>query len=51
MSVASVVDTSITCAMALETLLAGHENWVNAVHWQPPFYKGKREVESSCFQD
>ncbi|KAH0500295.1 Elongator complex protein 2 [Microtus ochrogaster] len=38
-SVASVVDTSITCAMALETLLAGHENWVNAVHWQPPFYK------------
>ncbi|XP_038185627.1 elongator complex protein 2 [Arvicola amphibius] len=32
-------DTSVTCGMVLETLLAGHENWVNAVHWQPPFYK------------
>lgn len=20
-------------------MLAGHENWVNAVHWQPVFYK------------
>ncbi|CAH7096630.1 elongator complex protein 2 [Phodopus roborovskii] len=30
---------SITAAVTLETLLAGHENWVNAIHWQPPFYK------------
>ncbi|XP_040840838.1 elongator complex protein 2 isoform X2 [Ochotona curzoniae] len=27
-------------AVTLETVLAGHENWVNAVHWQPSFYKG-----------
>uniref|UniRef100_A0A5F9CZJ7 Elongator complex protein 2 n=1 Tax=Oryctolagus cuniculus TaxID=9986 RepID=A0A5F9CZJ7_RABIT len=26
-------------AVTLETVLAGHENWVNAVHWQPSFYK------------
>lgn len=30
---------SITAAITLETLLAGHENWVNSIHWQPPFYK------------
>ncbi|XP_044513787.1 elongator complex protein 2 isoform X6 [Gracilinanus agilis] len=24
-------------AVTLETVLAGHENWVNAVHWQPSF--------------
>uniref|UniRef100_F7FTS6 Elongator complex protein 2 n=1 Tax=Callithrix jacchus TaxID=9483 RepID=F7FTS6_CALJA len=29
----------ITFAVSLETVLAGHENWVNAVHWQPVFYK------------
>uniref|UniRef100_A0A2K6TLQ5 Elongator complex protein 2 n=1 Tax=Saimiri boliviensis boliviensis TaxID=39432 RepID=A0A2K6TLQ5_SAIBB len=29
----------ITFAVTLETVLAGHENWVNAVHWQPVFYK------------
>uniref|UniRef100_A0A8D1L0V4 Elongator complex protein 2 n=1 Tax=Sus scrofa TaxID=9823 RepID=A0A8D1L0V4_PIG len=29
----------IAFAVTLETVLAGHENWVNAVHWQPPFYK------------
>uniref|UniRef100_A0AC11C9Z6 Elongator acetyltransferase complex subunit 2 n=1 Tax=Ovis aries TaxID=9940 RepID=A0AC11C9Z6_SHEEP len=29
----------ITFAVTLETVLAGHENWVNAVHWQPSFYK------------
>nr|BAE39766.1 unnamed protein product [Mus musculus] len=28
-----------TVAVTLETVLAGHENWVNAVHWQPSFYK------------
>ncbi|XP_012597575.2 elongator complex protein 2 isoform X2 [Microcebus murinus] len=29
----------IAFAITLETVLAGHENWVNAVHWQPSFYK------------
>ncbi|XP_016051456.1 PREDICTED: elongator complex protein 2 isoform X3 [Miniopterus natalensis] len=29
----------IVFAVTLETVLAGHENWVNAVHWQPSFYK------------
>lgn len=29
----------MTAALTLETVLAGHENWVNAVHWQPSFYK------------
>uniref|UniRef100_A0A8C6REN7 Elongator complex protein 2 n=1 Tax=Nannospalax galili TaxID=1026970 RepID=A0A8C6REN7_NANGA len=28
-----------TFAVTLETVLAGHENWVNAVHWQPSFCK------------
>ncbi|KAI3358521.1 hypothetical protein L3Q82_014947, partial [Scortum barcoo] len=27
-------------AVSLETVLAGHENWVYGVHWQPPLYKG-----------
>ncbi|XP_057684409.1 elongator complex protein 2 isoform X2 [Corythoichthys intestinalis] len=27
-------------AVALETVLAGHENWVYGVHWQPPSYTG-----------
>ncbi|XP_062846773.1 elongator complex protein 2 [Trichomycterus rosablanca] len=27
-------------AVALETVLAGHENWVYGIHWQPPFSKG-----------
>ncbi|XP_056154531.1 elongator complex protein 2 [Lampris incognitus] len=27
-------------AVSLETVLAGHENWVYAVHWQPPCYNG-----------
>uniref|UniRef100_A0A8D2DFS7 Elongator complex protein 2 n=1 Tax=Sciurus vulgaris TaxID=55149 RepID=A0A8D2DFS7_SCIVU len=37
----TVEDGSIKIAFAvtLETVLAGHENWVNAVHWQPSFYK------------
>ncbi|KAM9097565.1 elongator complex protein 2 [Sarcophilus harrisii] len=29
-----------TYAVTLETVLAGHENWVNAVHWQPSYYTG-----------
>lgn len=32
-------DVSWTFAVSLETVLAGHENWVYGVHWQPPFYK------------
>nr|XP_027791467.1 elongator complex protein 2 isoform X2 [Marmota flaviventris] len=31
--------SKITFANTLETVLAGHENWVNAVHWQPSFYR------------
>ncbi|MEQ2269358.1 Elongator subunit elp2 [Xenotaenia resolanae] len=27
-------------AVSLETVLAGHENWVYGVNWQPPVYKG-----------
>ncbi|XP_037549325.1 elongator complex protein 2 [Nematolebias whitei] len=27
-------------AVSLETVLAGHENWVYGVHWQPQVYKG-----------
>lgn len=34
----------MTAALTLETVLAGHENWVNAVHWQPSFYKGRRTL-------
>ncbi|XP_071776254.2 elongator complex protein 2 [Centroberyx gerrardi] len=33
-------DVSAVFAVSLETVLAGHENWVYGVHWQPPFYKG-----------
>ncbi|MCJ8746241.1 hypothetical protein PDJAM_G00139520 [Pangasius djambal] len=29
-----------TYAVSLETVLAGHENWVYGIHWQPPFSKG-----------
>ncbi|KAM6148695.1 elongator complex protein 2 [Erethizon dorsatum] len=32
-------DSKVTFGVTLETVLAGHENWVNAVHWQPSFYK------------
>ncbi|XP_061110754.1 elongator complex protein 2 [Conger conger] len=28
--------SSIRFAVTLETVLAGHENWVYGVHWQPP---------------
>nr|XP_003474051.1 elongator complex protein 2 [Cavia porcellus] len=31
--------SEVTFGVTLETVLAGHENWVNAVHWQPSFYK------------
>ncbi|CAF90374.1 unnamed protein product, partial [Tetraodon nigroviridis] len=27
-------------AVSLETVLAGHENWVYGLHWQPPTYEG-----------
>ncbi|XP_075995702.1 elongator complex protein 2 isoform X2 [Genypterus blacodes] len=33
-------DVSSAFAVSLETVLAGHENWVYGVHWQPPHYKG-----------
>ncbi|XP_060915579.1 elongator complex protein 2 [Labrus mixtus] len=33
-------DVPSVFAVSLETVLAGHENWVYGVHWQPPFYKG-----------
>ncbi|KAJ7395086.1 elongator complex protein 2 [Pitangus sulphuratus] len=34
-------DTDTSYAITLESVLAGHENWVYAVHWQPSFSKGK----------
>ncbi|XP_056335527.1 elongator complex protein 2 [Danio aesculapii] len=33
-------------AVTLETVLAGHENWVYGIHWQPPSVKGD-SVEQS----
>uniref|UniRef100_A0A8C4I2U4 Elongator complex protein 2 n=1 Tax=Dicentrarchus labrax TaxID=13489 RepID=A0A8C4I2U4_DICLA len=33
-------DVSSVFAVSLETVLAGHENWVYGVHWQPPLFKG-----------
>ncbi|XP_019751508.1 elongator complex protein 2 [Hippocampus comes] len=33
-------------AVALETVLAGHENWVYGLHWQPPSYKGGERQEN-----
>ncbi|NXD16794.1 ELP2 protein, partial [Nothocercus nigrocapillus] len=35
----AVKDTLTTYAVTLESVLAGHENWVYAVHWQPSFFK------------
>ncbi|XP_072365109.1 elongator complex protein 2 isoform X1 [Scyliorhinus torazame] len=32
----------VTYAVTLETVLAGHENWVYGLHWHPPFYKDGR---------
>ena len=34
-------DVSSAYAVSLETVLAGHENWVYGVHWQPPVTKGR----------
>nr|XP_040126255.1 elongator complex protein 2 [Ictidomys tridecemlineatus] len=48
--IAFVVGSKITFANTLETVLAGHENWVNAVHWQPSFYKGKKKNMQIPFQ-
>lgn len=39
-----MVDTETTYAVILESVLAGHENWVFAVHWQPSFLKGRKKV-------
>uniref|UniRef100_A0A8C0F8M2 Elongator complex protein 2 n=1 Tax=Bubo bubo TaxID=30461 RepID=A0A8C0F8M2_BUBBB len=36
-NVFTVKDTDTTYAVTLESVLAGHENWVYAVHWQPSF--------------
>uniref|UniRef100_A0A8B9MED8 Elongator complex protein 2 n=1 Tax=Accipiter nisus TaxID=211598 RepID=A0A8B9MED8_9AVES len=38
-NVFTVKDTDTAYAIALESVLAGHENWVYAVHWQPSFSK------------
>ncbi|KAM4685227.1 elongator complex protein 2 isoform 5-T6 [Amazona ochrocephala] len=38
-NVFTVKDTDTTYAITLESVLAGHENWVYAVHWQPSFFK------------
>ncbi|ETE68920.1 Elongator complex protein 2, partial [Ophiophagus hannah] len=29
-------------AVTLDSVLAGHENWVYGVHWQPPYFKDGR---------
>uniref|UniRef100_A0A3B4BI07 Elongator complex protein 2 n=1 Tax=Periophthalmus magnuspinnatus TaxID=409849 RepID=A0A3B4BI07_9GOBI len=34
-------------AVSLETVLAGHENWVYGVHWHPPFYQGEQQQHLS----
>uniref|UniRef100_A0A8D0HEF3 Elongator complex protein 2 n=1 Tax=Sphenodon punctatus TaxID=8508 RepID=A0A8D0HEF3_SPHPU len=34
-----------TYAVSLESVLAGHENWVCAVHWQPSIFKGKKSIQ------
>ncbi|XP_077404393.1 elongator complex protein 2 isoform X2 [Vanacampus margaritifer] len=39
-------DSGAVFAVALETVLAGHENWVYGVHWQPPTYEGGKRHES-----
>ncbi|XP_009698023.1 PREDICTED: elongator complex protein 2, partial [Cariama cristata] len=38
-NVFTVKDADTTYAVTLESVLAGHENWVYAVHWQPSFSK------------
>ncbi|KAK5603085.1 Elongator subunit elp2 [Crenichthys baileyi] len=32
-------------AVSLETVLAGHENWVYGVNWKPPVYKGSELLQ------
>ncbi|XP_072854572.2 elongator complex protein 2 isoform X1 [Pogona vitticeps] len=34
--------SEISFAVTLDSVLAGHENWVCAVHWQPSFFKDGR---------
>uniref|UniRef100_A0A8C7ZXV4 Elongator complex protein 2 n=1 Tax=Oryzias sinensis TaxID=183150 RepID=A0A8C7ZXV4_9TELE len=34
-------------SVSLETVLAGHENWVCGVHWQPPVYKDDELQQSA----
>ncbi|XP_031585140.1 elongator complex protein 2 [Oreochromis aureus] len=41
-------DKSSVFAVSLETVLAGHENWVYGVHWQPPFYQGGELQQRLC---
>uniref|UniRef100_A0A8C0UYS4 Elongator complex protein 2 n=1 Tax=Cyanistes caeruleus TaxID=156563 RepID=A0A8C0UYS4_CYACU len=38
-NVFTVKDGDTSYAVSLESVLAGHENWVYAVHWQPSFSK------------
>lgn len=42
MFTSTTVFASSEFAVSLETVLAGHENWVYGVHWQPPTYNGTR---------
>uniref|UniRef100_A0A3P8VKF9 Elongator complex protein 2 n=1 Tax=Cynoglossus semilaevis TaxID=244447 RepID=A0A3P8VKF9_CYNSE len=35
-------DITTKFAVTLETVLAGHENWVYGIHWQPPLHQGDR---------
>uniref|UniRef100_A0AAX7U815 Elongator complex protein 2 n=1 Tax=Astatotilapia calliptera TaxID=8154 RepID=A0AAX7U815_ASTCA len=41
-------DKSSVYAVSLETVLAGHENWVYGVHWQPPLYQGGELQQRLC---
>lgn len=41
----TAADVTRGFAVSLETVLAGHENWVYGVHWQPPVYEGTRWVK------
>ncbi|KAF7210717.1 elongator complex protein 2 [Nothobranchius furzeri] len=45
-----VKDRGLTSVFAasLETVLAGHENWVYGVHWHPPVYKGGELQQPLC---
>lgn len=42
---AVLIQRALSCAVyavSLETVLAGHENWVYGIHWQPSFSNGIR---------